>query len=195
MHRQYSIDRPWAAVTPTQRALQAVVMALVGSMLLAASAKVQIPFWPVPLTMQTFVVMVLGLSYGPRMGVATVALYLLEGALGMPVFAHGAGLAYLTGPTAGYLLGFLPATLLMGHLADRGWQRGVVRAMAAALAGDAVMFACGVSWLAVLIGPSQAISSGFLPFLPGDLLKIIVAGLAVTGATHLAERRRANAGQ
>lgn len=183
------IDRFWTADEPAARALRVVLLAVVGSALLTVSAKVQIPFWPVPVTMQTFVVMVLGLGYGLRLGTATVALYLAQGALGMPVFAGGGGIAYFTGPTAGYLVGFLVAAALLGWLAERGWHRTVPRAIAAALAGDVVMFALGWAWLAVLAGPVEAFASGVLPFLLGDALKVLGAGLAVAGVHRLAERR------
>ena len=189
MQRQIPIERLWTPDTPAHRAAYGVVLALVGSFLLTVSAKTQIPFWPVPLTMQTFVVMVLALGYGSRLATATVALYLAQGALGMPVFAEGGGMVYFTGPTGGYLLGFLPAAALMGWLAERGWHRTVGRALAACLAGDAIMFACGVAWLSVLIGPARAVTGGLLPFLPGDALKVVVAAIAVAGITHLARKR------
>ncbi|SVD67877.1 uncharacterized protein METZ01_LOCUS420731, partial [marine metagenome] len=94
--------------------LSQAILAVAGTLLLAISAKVQVPFWPVPMTMQTFVVLLLGIAYGPRLGVATGALYLLEGAVGLPVFAQGAGMAYLVGPTGGYLFGFVLAMYIVG---------------------------------------------------------------------------------
>ena len=104
-----------------------MLLALVGTLALTVSAKTQIPFWPVPMTMQTFVVLVIGMAYGARLGVATIALYLLEGALGLPVFAgtpeKGVGLAYMMGPTGGYLLGFVAGAWLCGWLAERGFDR------------------------------------------------------------------------
>lgn len=190
MNYQSIIERLGTSDTPSVRAARVVVLAVIGSALLTAAAKVQIPFWPVPLTMQTFVVMVLALGYGARLGATTVALYLAQGALGMPVFAEGGGLVYFAGPTGGYLLGFLAAAALMGHLADRGWHRTVPRALLAALLGALVILACGVAWLAVLIGVGPAINSGLLPFLPGELLKLIIAGLAVPGVNGLIRRTR-----
>lgn len=194
MHRDTLADRLWSPDAQAIRVLRGVTLAVVGSALLTVSAKVQIPFWPVPLTMQTFVVMVLGLGYGARLGVATVALYLAQGALGMPVFADGGGLPYFAGPTGGFLLGFLPAAALLGHLADRGWHRSLPRALLAALAGDAIIFACGIAWLSALIGFAPAVANGLVPFLPGDLLKIAGAGLAVAAITRITERPHKGAG-
>lgn len=190
MNTKTLIERVWIAEEPATRALRAVLLAVVGSVLLTVSAKVQIPFWPVPLTMQTFVVMVLGLGYGLRLGAATVGLYLAQGALGLPVFAGGGGIAYFAGPTGGYLVGYLAAAALIGWLAERGWHRSVPRAIGAALAGDVVVFVLGWAWLAVLIGPGGAFTSGVLPFLLGDALKVVGAGLAVAGVGRLTDRRR-----
>ena len=95
-------------------------------MLLAISAKVQVPFWPVPMTMQTFVVLMLGIAYGSRLGASTGVLYLVEGAIGLPVFAKGAGIAYLIGPTGGYLIGFVIAMYVVGLLAEKHWDRSVI---------------------------------------------------------------------
>lgn len=190
MSHQTTIERLRDPDTIALRTLRVVLLAAVGSLLLTASAKVQIPFWPVPLTMQTFVVMVLALGYGARLATGTVGLYLAQGAMGLPVFAAGGGLVYFTGPTGGYLVGFLVAAALMGHLADRGWHRSVPRALLAAFLGAAVMFACGVAWLSVLIGFGPAVASGLIPFLPGDLLKVVLAGLSVPGVLYLLKRGR-----
>ena len=111
------ISTLWPAGEKTG-ALRLVLLAVVGSILLTISAKVQVPFWPVPMTMQTFVVLAIGMAYGPALGMATVALYLAQGAFGLPVFAgtpeKGIGLAYMAGPTGGYLAGFVAAALLTG---------------------------------------------------------------------------------
>jgi biotin transport system substrate-specific component len=119
----------------------AALTAVAGSILLAISAKISIPFYPVPLTMQTFMVIGLGLALGPRLGMAAVALYLAQGAAGLPVFAgtpeKGIGLAYMMGPTGGYLLGYLIAAFVAGHLAERGMDRSPVSAFGAALLAGA----------------------------------------------------------
>ncbi|PQO22950.1 biotin transporter BioY [Rhodobacteraceae bacterium WD3A24] len=155
---------------------------LVGTALLALSARVQVPMWPVPVTMQTFAVLVIALAGGARIAATIVAAYLLEGAIGLPVFAAGGGVAYLTGPTAGYLYGFLAAALVAGHLADRGWARGIVGAGAASVVAMAVIYALGASWLAVFVGVEAALVNGVAPFLPGDALKIALAAVALPAA-------------
>ena len=120
-------------------ALRLMLLAVAGSLLLWASAKINVPFWPVPMTMQTFVVLGLGAAFGWRLGMATVALYLLEGAFGLPVFAgtpeKGIALAYMTGPTGGYLAGFVLAAGVTGWLAERGFDRNYLTTAAAMLIG------------------------------------------------------------
>ena len=172
------------------------VLAVMGSLLLTASAKVQVPFWPVPLTMQTFVVLFIGMVGGARLGTAMVALYLAEGAIGLPVFSgtptHGIGLAYMLGPTGGYLIGFLVSAYVVGLFARRGWGRHLSLALAAMLIGTAVIFMFGHVWLSIQIGPAQAFAVGVLPFLPGELLKMALAVtlLRVTwrGVEHVRQR-------
>jgi len=160
------------------RVAQAVLV-VAGTLLLALSAKVQVPFWPVPMTMQTFVVLLLGIAYGPRLGVITGALYLVEGALGLPVFAKGAGVAYLMGPTGGYLFGFVLAMGVCGLLADRGWSRTAVRMLAVMLVGEILIFAPGVLWLGVAIGMEKAVTFGLTPFIAAEVFKIALAAVTV----------------
>ncbi len=156
-----------------------IVLAIAGTLLLTLSAKVQIPFWPVPMTMQTFVVLVIGITFGPRLGAATVALYLAEGAVGLPVFAgtpaQGIGLAYMMGPTGGYLVGFLASAGLVGFLARKGWDRSVPLTLIAMVLGTVVIFLFGLSWLSSLFGFNTAIKVGLLPFLPAEAFKIALA--------------------
>ena len=134
-------------------ALRPALLAIGGSLALAASAQIQVPIQPVPMTLQSLVVLLIGAAYGWRLGAATVLLDPAEGLCGMPVFAgFRAGPAALIGPTAGFLLGFVPAAALAGWLAARGWTRGVLRSGALFLAGHAVLFATGVAWLATLVG-------------------------------------------
>ena len=161
-------------------------LAVFGGAALTVSAKVQIPFWPVPFTMQTMIVLLAGMALGWRLGAATVALYLAQGALGLPVFAKGGGLAYFAGPTGGYLLGFLAAAALTGWLAERGWGRSAASTFAAMLAGTAVIFACGLSWLAHLIGAEKAIAGGLVPFLTSEGLKIVIAAILMPMCWRLA---------
>ena len=157
-------------------AITKAALVVFGSLLLAVSAQFKIPLYPVPVTGQTLVVLLIGMTYGPRLGGITIAAYLFEGAIGLPVFAGGAaGVAVLMGPTAGYLFGFLLAAIAMGYLAERGMGRTVVSTIAAMVIGNCVIYLCGALWLANFIGFGQAIAAGVLPFLYGDALKLVVA--------------------
>ena len=149
---------------------------VIGSLLLAVSAQFKIPLYPVPVTGQTLVVLLIGMIYGLRLGGVTIAAYLLQGAIGLPVFAGGAfGIATLLGPTGGYLGGFLIAAIVMGFLAERGMGRSIVSTIIAMMIGNAVIYVTGASWLASFIGVEKALTSGVLPFLYGDALKLAVA--------------------
>jgi biotin transport system substrate-specific component len=166
-----------------QTLLVTLAFAITGSLLLWASAKVKVPFWPVPMTMQPFVVLALGLALGWQRAGLAVALYLAEGAAGLPVFTdtpqRGIGLAYMVGPTGGYLAGFLLAAVATGWLADRGVTRSMVGAVLAAFAGLALIYVPGVAWLATLFGAEKAIAFGVTPFILGDVLKALLAAVAV----------------
>jgi len=178
--------------TARQPMLRYAVLALAGTLLLTVSAKIQVPFWPVPMTMQTFAVLVIGMVYGPRLGAATVALYLLEGAFGLPVFAGAvAGPAYLVGPTGGYLAGFLVSAYVVGLLARRGWDRQLFSGLTAMVVGTAIIFAMGYAWLAGLIGVEAAFTAGVLPFLPGAALKIGLAAALLVASWRIVGRFRA----
>jgi biotin transport system substrate-specific component len=156
------------------------LLALGGSLALWASAKIQIPFYPVPLTMQTFMVLVIGMAFGWRLGAATVALYLAQGALGLPVFAgtpeKGIGLAYMAGPTGGYLFGYLLAAAACGFLAERGWDRRAWTTALAMLIGNALIYMSGLLWLGSVVGWDKPVLAwGLTPFLLGDLVKLALA--------------------
>jgi biotin transport system substrate-specific component len=154
-----------------------------GALALAISAKTQVPFYPVPMTLQTIVVLIIGAAYGLRLAAATVALYLAEGLLGLQVFAGvSAGPFYMAGPTGGYLFGFLVAAALVGWLAERGWDRSLGRLLAAMILGHVAIFACGYVWLAELIGPEKAWVGGVLPFLAATLVKTLLAWALVAAA-------------
>jgi len=156
-------------------ALRFWALALLGSAILAISAQIAVPMWPVPATLQSLAVLLLGAFGGGRLGVASVALYLAEGATGLPVLANGnGGLAYMAGPTGGFLLGFLPAAWLAGLAGRRG--AGWLRQGAALLGAHLALFVPGVLWLAGFVGPGRAWQAGFLLFLPGTLAK---TGLAL----------------
>lgn len=162
------------------RTLSVVVL---GTLLLWVSARIQIPFYPVPLTLQPLVVLGLGLVLGPMLGAATVGSYLLAGAVGLPVFAgtpeKGIGLAYMMGPTGGYLLGFLLAVMVCGFLAQRGWDRRVWTTVLAMFLGNLAIYLPGILWLGTLIGwDKPVLELGLYPFLLGDAIKAVVAAVA-----------------
>jgi biotin transport system substrate-specific component len=173
------VDTLWAG---ENAAMRNITLAVIGSLALWVSAKIHVPFYPVPMTMQTFAVLVIGMSFGWRLGGATVALYLLEGALGLPVFSgtpeRGMGIAYMFGPTGGYLLGFLVAAVAVGWLAQKNWDRNVWLTLAAMIIGTAIIFVLGIGWLGSLIGwEKPVLQLGLYPFLPGAAFKILLAAL------------------
>ena len=172
-------------------AMRAGLLALVGSLLVAVSAQIQVPMYPVPMTMQPFAVIVIGAAYGARLGAATLLLYMAEGALGLPVFAGmKGGATVLAGPTAGYIFGFVLAAGAVGWLAERGWDRNVFATVAAMTIGMALIYIPGVAWLATLIGTEKAIAAGMLPFLVGDAVKIALGAVVLPGAWWLIGRAR-----
>lgn len=183
-----------AAVWPAGtgfNAMRAGLLALVGSLLVAVSAQFQVPMVPVPMTMQSFAVLVIGAAYGARLGAATLLLYIAEGALGLPVFAGMKGGAqHLVGPTGGYIVGFVLAAGAVGWLAERGWDRGIVRTAIAMLIGKVFIFVPGVLWLGAVIGMEKAIGAGLVPFIPGIFLKIALAVAVLPGAWWLIGRKR-----
>lgn len=156
------------------------LLLIAGNLLLIASAKVQVPFWPVPMTLETMAVLFVAATYGRQLAVTTIALFLAEGAAGLPVFATGGGLVYFMGPTAGYLFGYLGAAAVVAFLADRGWRQGYFRMVAAMLLGELVIMGCGSAWLATLVGYHDAVVQGVLPFVLGDLTKIALAATTIT---------------
>jgi biotin transport system substrate-specific component len=180
----------------------AIVLVVVGSIILTLSAKASVPFYPVPMTLQTFAIMAISAAYGARLAVATVGLYLLEGLVGLPVFATtpplAAGPAYFLGTTGGFLIGFLFLAAIVGYAADRGWDRSTPKLFAAMVVADAVVFALGFIWLAwfaqlssgaVGIGPERAWINGVFNFLLADLLKIALAALVIPASWTLVERK------
>ena len=167
------------------------VLVVLFSAFVALTAQVEIPLWPVPLTLQTLGVLFTGAVLGSRRGALALLLYLTEGALGLPVFAGGAsGVGYMLGPTGGYLVGFVVAAGVVGRLAQRGWDRRLVWAAVAMVIGNVIIYACGVAWLAVFLGDLWgALVKGTLLFVVGDLIKIAVAALTLPGGWKLARRR------
>ncbi len=174
--------------------LKFLLLAVMGSLALWLSAKIQVPFYPVPITMQTFVVLVVGMAFGWRLGATTVLLYLAEGALGLPVFAgtpeRGIGLAYMAGPTGGYLLGFVVAATAVGWLGQRGWDRRIATTLAAMALGTAIIYVPGLIWLGTAIGwDKPVLELGLWPFLPGDALKVALAAFVLPSIWRLSRRR------
>jgi biotin transport system substrate-specific component len=162
-----------------------------GSLLIGLSAQVAVglPFSPVPVTGQTFAVLMAGLLLGARRGSLCVLVYLVQGIAGLPVFAAApkAGPAVLLGPTGGYLIGFLAAAYLTGLLAERGWDRHVFTTILAMTVGNAVIYLCGLIWLSMLAGIKAAVVTGLLPFVAGDILKLaLAAAILPTGWKILA---------
>ena len=157
-----------------------IALVIAGSALIALSAHIKVPFYPVPVTMQTMVILLIGMTYGSRLGALTVLAYLAEGAMGLPVFAGGAGLAYMAGPTGGYLFGFLISAFVLGNLAERGWGKTWQTTAAAMVIGNLVIYTFGVIWLSNVIGSfDKGLQFGLLPFIYGDILKIVIAMAAL----------------
>ena len=176
------------AVLPWQGSalvLKRVLLVAIGIAALAVAAKVRVPLWPVPVTMQTFAVLTIGAAYGPRLGATTVLAYLLVGAVGFDVFtsssAEASGLAYMLGGTGGYLVGFVLAAWALGVLARRGWDRSVASMAGALVVGNVLIYAPGLLWLGHLFADANGwvwvLEAGLYPFLVGDALKIALAAL------------------
>ncbi len=178
-------DRPARLIAQT-------LLVIGGTVLLALAAKVTVPFWPVPMTLQTLAVFLISAAYGRNLAVATVLAYLLEGAIGLPVFATGAGLAYMAGPTGGYLLGFVAAAAIVGEAADRGFDRNVFLLFGAMMLGEVVILALGALWLAVLMGGEKALAFGVGPFIVTDVVKIALAATIIRAMVSATTQRREN---
>jgi biotin transport system substrate-specific component len=168
--------------------LNKAILILSGVVLLAVSSKVQVPFWPVPMTLQTLAVLMIGATYGARLAASSLIAYLVAGAVGLPVFASGAGPAYMAGPTGGYLAGFLIAAVILGWLADRGYGRTILSALAMFAIGEVAIFALGAGWLSSLLGVEKAVSAGLLPFIPAEILKVALATAILSLAWKQAKR-------
>ncbi|MBI3505521.1 MAG: biotin transporter BioY [Proteobacteria bacterium] len=184
------VDRLWP--NEARGFYRATILAVIGSALLWASAKSQVPMWPVPMTMQSCAILFIGFAYGARLGAATVALYLFQGAMGLPVFAgtpeKSMGIAYMLGTTGGFLFGFLIVTALLGYLAERGWGRTLAGTAGAMAIGSIVLFVPGVAWLATFVGFEQAVALGLTPFVAGAVVKAALAVALVEAASRLTPR-------
>ncbi len=198
MNANLLASRIWPA-TQSGNLARNLVLAVLGSLFVAAAAQISVPMIPVPMTLQTLAVLAVGGAYGARLGAATLALYAIEGALGLPVFANfQAGLFLPTGEiiaTGGYIIGFILAAALVGYLVEKGWGSNVVKLSGAMLLGAAVLYIPGLIWLATWLslvkgmdaatGMSVAVSSGLLLFIPGDIVKAVLAALAFPAAFSL----------
>jgi biotin transport system substrate-specific component len=166
------------------------LLAVLGSLFIAICAQITIHLPLVPITMQTFAVLAVGAAFGMRLGAATLALYVLEGTLGLPVFAEfRAGPAVLMGPTGGYLIGFIIAAALVGWFAERGYDRRVLTMFGVMMLGAAVLYIPGLLWLAQYTGYDKVLELGLYPFLWGDLLKAALAAMAFPAAWSFLSRR------
>ncbi len=173
------------ALVPNRSALRDALMVLGGSIFIAALSQVSIPMQPVPLTGQTLGVFLVALALGSRLGGLSVATYLLEGLVGLPVLAgFSGGIAKFTGPTGGYLIGFLLAAIVVGYLAERGWTRSVLLALAAMFVGTILIYIPGLAWLSKFVG-ADTIKFGLSPFLIGDSIKAAIAAAALPGLWKL----------
>ena len=167
--------------------LKTILLVFIGTILLTISAKIKIPFYPVPMTMQTFVVLFLGISFGYKIGLATVGLYLLEGIIGFPVFSNspekGIGLIYFTGPTMGYLIGFLAATFISGYMS---YKTSFIVVFAKLIVSVSIIYVLGIAWLGILIGWDKPLFEiGVFPFLLAEFFKISILAILANKLTGL----------
>lgn len=167
-------------------------LAVAGSLFIALAAQIAVPFYPVPMTLQTLAILIVGLTFGSRLGGATLLLYLAEGAMGLPVFANGAGsLAYMMGPTGGFLIGFAMMAVLAGLAVETGLARGFVGTALAAIVISVLLYVPGLAWPAAMLGKTlPELWSGWMaPFLIGDAVKAVIAALVVTGGWAALSKR------
>ena len=157
--------------------LFSIISVFLGSLLLIASAKIKVPLYPVPMTLQPMAVLMIAMLFGRKLATLTVGLYIFKGILGLPVFAFGGGLMYLMGPTGGFILGFFISAFIVGYLADSGWGKKVSLSIISMLIGMVVIYSLGIFQLALLKGFNFALLKGFYPFLLGDFYKLLLAGI------------------
>lgn len=195
-------NRIWPT-TASSNLVRNIILAVVGSLVVAAAAQITVPMWPVPMTLQTLAVLAIGAAYGARLGAATLGLYALEGAAGLPFFAGAksglfdAKLSYfLPASSMGYVLGFIIAAYLVGKLVESGWANTLLKSVIATLAGAVVLYVPGLIWLAIWASTTgvvpegqtavqTALAWGLIPFMFGDTVKAIIAGLVVPAAAGL----------
>lgn len=172
-----------------------ILLAIAGTLLLTLSAKTKVVLGPVDLSLQTLAILLIAASFGARLAVATLLLYMLQGAAGMPVFQgtpeKGVGLMYMMGPTGGYLAGFVAMAAIAGWAADRGWGRNPFKMFGGMLVAEVVMLSMGFAWLAVLMGPEKSWQFGVLPFIVPDLIKVALASAIVPAVWALIPGKKA----
>jgi biotin transport system substrate-specific component len=180
------------AALPGQSLLTKALLVVAGSLFIAAAAQVQVPMWPVPITMQTLAVLIVGFTFGSRMGAATVLAYLAEGAAGMPVFAGLGSAPALVGPTAGFLYGFIGMAFLAGLASDAGIRKALPLALVG-IAVSAALYIPGLAWpaLTMEVAIADLVSGWMSPFLIGDAIKAIIAALVVAGSWSVLASRKA----
>lgn len=182
--------------------LKQVLMVLGGALAIAIAAQISVPMFPVPMTLQTLAILLVGLSFGARLGAATLIVYLGQGAMGFPVFANAGSTLAFVGPTAGFLVGFVMMAWMVGYAADRGWTRGVLSTALVCLVASAALYIPGVAWPMAVAGTfgleggwvgigADKIWAWFMaPFLIGDAVKAVIAALIVTGGMAALTARR-----
>ncbi len=180
------------AVIGQHTLLRKAGLVLGGSFLIAIAAQVSVPFYPVPLTLQTLAILIVGLTFGSRLGAATLLAYLAEGAMGLPVFAGGMNGAALMGPTAGFIFGFVGMAWLAGLAVEKGLARGVVSTALCGIGISGLLYLPGLAWPAAMMGKSwDALWSGWMaPFLLGDAVKAVLAAMIVAGAWAIVRTRK-----
>ena len=159
--------------------LFSIITVFLGSLLLIASAKIKVPLYPVPMTLQPMAVLIIAMLFGRNLATLTVGLYIFKGIIGLPVFAYGGGLMYLMGPTGGFILGFFASAIIIGYLADRGWGKKFSLSIISMLIGMVIIYTLGIFQLAFLNGFNYALLKGFYPFLLGDFYKLILLGIVI----------------
>jgi len=192
-----TLSRPLVSLALPQsgaaRYVSLALLALAGTLILTLSAKTKVVFGPVDMSLQTLAVLAIAAAFGRRLAVATLVLYLAQGAIGFPVFQSspekGIGIAYMLGTTGGYLAGFVVMAAIVGWAADRGWDRNPVKLFAAMVLADFVMLAMGAAWLATFLGTAGAWQFGVAPFIVPDLIKAALAAAVVPAVWSLLARR------
>jgi biotin transport system substrate-specific component len=179
------------ALFPRTGVLTEAALIVAGAALVALAAQVRIPMDPVPITGQTFAVLLVGASYGAVRGTASLSLYLVAGLLGAPVYTQqNSGWEYFTGATGGYIIGFVFAAAVTGYLAEQRWDRRLSSAIAAMFIGSIAVYAIGLPWLAAVLNLDfeTTLKEGLAPFVPGDLLKLFLAAALLPTAWRLVDR-------